>query len=73
MPPSGANSRTWQIWLVMSVARRAICRRTAQTRNKEEETRGRVVVAWTIELNYAAVSFSLDGVLAPTRRVTATT
>lgn len=59
----------WQTWLVMSAARRVICRRIAQTRNKEEETRGRVVVAWIIELNYAAVSSLLDGILAPTKHV----
>ena len=59
----------WQTWLVMSAARRVICRRIAQTRNKEEETRGRVVVAWIIELNYAAVSSLLDGILAPTQHV----
>ena len=73
MPPSGVNSPMWQIWLVMSAARRAICRRIALTKSKEEETRGRVVVAWITELNCAAASSVLDGILASISHLTATT
>lgn len=63
----------WQIWLVMSVAREAICRRIARTRSKEEETRGRVAVAWITKINCAAVTSVLDGILATTSHLTATT
>lgn len=73
MLPSGANNPTWQTWLVMSVARKVICRRIARTRSKEEETRGRVAVVWITELNCAAASSVLDGILASIRHLTATT
>lgn len=58
----GASRPMWPIWLVIFVVRRDTCRRTVQTRSREEVTRERAVVLWIIERQHINLAMRVGSV-----------